>query len=232
VDWTITFLLTHFSTLHISSAELSDHLPHLALAFIFRFPCYYFRCSRFCLCMVCIEFTARSQTPVVSPKFSLMASDEAHEISAQPGENAANQAEESLVDQKVMASAEAASMHGNESDCESRFGDSGDNETASDNSGRLKVAVVAALAGISYDFGQSFATKTRLTSMESYARYFPKEYCHPRGAESMSKPRANEVVVFEDFFIAGLRMPPHLVLVDILHKFQVQLHQLTWNAIV
>jgi hypothetical protein len=25
--------------------------------------------------------------------------------------------------------------------------------------------------------------------------------------------------VFEDFFIAGLRIPPHLVLLEILHKF-------------
>jgi hypothetical protein len=37
-------------------------------------------------------------------------------------------------------------------------------------------------------------------------------------------PRANEVEVFKEFFTAGLRMPPHPVLVDILHKFWVQLH--------
>jgi hypothetical protein len=40
------------------------------------------------------------------------------------------------------------------------------------------------------------------------------------------------VVVFKDFFTAGLRIPPHTVLVDILHKFEVQLHQLTLNAII
>jgi hypothetical protein len=33
------------------------------------------------------------------------------------------------------------------------------------------------------------------------------------------------------FFTAGLRMPPHPVLSDILLKFQVQLHQLTPNTI-
>jgi hypothetical protein len=38
-------------------------------------------------------------------------------------------------------------------------------------------------------------------------------------------------MVFDDFFTAGLRMPPHPVLVDILRKFRVQLHQLTSNAI-
>jgi hypothetical protein len=40
------------------------------------------------------------------------------------------------------------------------------------------------------------------------------------------------VVVFEDFFTDGLRMPLHPVLLDILHKFQVQLHQLMPNAII
>jgi hypothetical protein len=99
VDWTVTFLLTPFFTMPISSAEICDHLPRLALAFSFRFPCYYFCCARFCLCMVRIKFTARPRTLIVSPKFSLMASDETPEISAQPGETSADQLEESLVDQ-------------------------------------------------------------------------------------------------------------------------------------
>jgi hypothetical protein len=38
----------------------------------------------------------------------------------------------------------------------------------------MNVAAAAALAGISYDFGQSNITKTHLGLMESYARYFPK----------------------------------------------------------
>jgi hypothetical protein len=40
------------------------------------------------------------------------------------------------------------------------------------------------------------------------------------------------VVVFKDLIVAGLRMPLHPVLLDILCKFQVQLHQLALNAIV
>jgi hypothetical protein len=38
--------------------------------------------------------------------------------------------------------------------------------------------------------------------------------------------------VFKDYFIAGLRIPPHPVLLDILRKFQLQLHQLMLNAII
>jgi hypothetical protein len=45
------------------------------------------------------------------------------------------------------------------------------------------------------------------------------------------EPDRNEVVIFEGFFTIGLRMPPHPVLADILLKYQVQLHQLTANAI-
>jgi hypothetical protein len=96
----------------------------------------------------------------------------------------------------------------------------------------MKVAVAAALAGISYGFGPSNITKTQLGMMESYAHYFPKGYSQPPGIESVPEPRANEAVIFEDFFIVGLRMLPHPVLVDILRKFLMQLHHLTPNAIV
>jgi hypothetical protein len=41
----------------------------------------------------------------------------------------------------------------------------------------------------------------------------------------------DEAVIYEDFFIAGLRMLLHPALADILLHFQVWLHQLTPNAI-
>jgi hypothetical protein len=56
-------------------------------------------------------------------------------------------------------------------------------------------------------------------SLESYARYFPKGFGRPPGAESVPDPQENEVVVFKDLFAAGLHMPQHPVLVDILRKF-------------
>jgi hypothetical protein len=42
----------------------------------------------------------------------------------------------------------------------------------------------------------------------------------------------DKAVVFEEFFTTGLRMPPYPVLVDILLKFHVHIHQLTPNSIV
>jgi hypothetical protein len=65
-------------------------------------------------------------------------------------------------------------LHGAKSDRESRSRDSRDSETAYEDSGRLKVAAAATLAGITYDFGSSNITKARVASMENYMRYFPK----------------------------------------------------------
>jgi hypothetical protein len=40
------------------------------------------------------------------------------------------------------------------------------------------------------------------------------------GTETMPEPNGDEVMVYEDFFVAGLRMTPHLALADILLHFQ------------
>jgi hypothetical protein len=39
------------------------------------------------------------------------------------------------------------------------------------------------------------------------------------GEETIPDSNKDEVVVFEDFFVAGLHMPPHTALVDIQLKF-------------
>jgi hypothetical protein len=96
----------------------------------------------------------------------------------------------------------------------------------------VKVATVTALSRISYDFGQSNIMRNCLGSMESYGHFFPRGYGWPPDAESVPDSRANEVIIFEDFFTAGICMPPHPVLVDILHKFCMQLHHLMPNAFI
>jgi hypothetical protein len=53
-----------------------------------------------------------------------------------------------------------------------------------------------------------------------------------RGKKLCPWPNSDEADVFEEYFTAGLWMPPYHVLTKILLKFQVQLHQLTLNAIV
>jgi hypothetical protein len=112
--------------------------------------------------MVCIKFSAHPKIPVVSSELESMALDKAPEISTQQREASTERREESLTDQQRGASTEVHSLCDVESDRESQFGDSGDNGTTSDNSGHMKVSAAAALAGISYDFGPSKVTKTRI----------------------------------------------------------------------
>jgi hypothetical protein len=170
--------------------------------------------------MVHIKFTACLRTPVVSPKFVLMASDDAIQISTEWKESPNEQPELSLAGEQAVVSTEVASEQGAGSDREDQSEGSGNSETASDNSGHLKIGAQAALAGMSYDFRQSTVMKACLASLESSAHYFPKGYARPPSVESVQVPSEDEVVVFEDFFIAGLCMPPDPILLDICASFR------------
>jgi hypothetical protein len=166
--------------------------------------------------MVCIKHTARPINVSGPSEVESMASDEVLEKSTQHRE----------------ASMEATSSFNAESNCESRSSGSEHSDTTSDDFGCLKVAVVAAAARITYDFGLSGVTKAHVRSMENYMRYFSEGYGWAPSVESLPEPCVNKAIFFEGSFTARLCVVPHLVLVDILHKFWVQLHQLTSNAIV
>jgi hypothetical protein len=49
--------------------------------------------------------------------------------------------------------------------------------------------------------------------------YFADGEARAPGAKTMSELEEDEAVVYEDFFIVGLRMPLHPALTDILFKF-------------
>jgi hypothetical protein len=86
-----------------------------------------------------------------------------------------------------------------------------------------KVVVVDPRESVrSYDFGLSTVTVGRIQQLEAL-RYF---------TEGSTREPGEETVVFEEFFAAGLWMPPHPALTEILLKYRVQLHQLTPNAFV
>jgi hypothetical protein len=58
------------------------------------------------------------------------------------------------------------------------------------------------------------------------------ERCWARpGAEEIPEPEG-ELVVFEAFFIASLRLPTHHFVAEVLQRFEVQVHQLTPNVVV
>jgi hypothetical protein len=144
-----------------------------------------------------------------------MALEDVAEVSTEHREISAERLEESLVDDRAVVSPEVVLERGAGSGQENESEGSNDNETASDDVERVKIGAVAILVGLSYDFVPSTVMRTRLGSLENSGHCFPKGYARPPGLEFVPSPRANEAVVFEDFFTAGLHMPPHPVLVDI-----------------
>jgi hypothetical protein len=82
----------------------------------------------------------------------------------------------------------------------------------------------------SYFFGPSTVTVSHIRGM-IHNGYFAEGMGREPREEIMLEHQPNKAVAFEEFFTAGLQMPPHIVLSDILLKFRVQLHQLTPNAI-
>jgi hypothetical protein len=86
-------------------------------------------------------------------------------------------------------------------------------------------------ASWSYIFGPSIVTVSHIREM-AFLCYFAEGDARALGEEIILEHSDDEVVVFDEFFAVGLRMPPRPVLADILFMFQVQLHQLTPNTIV
>jgi hypothetical protein len=78
----------------------------------------------------------------------------------------------------------------------------------------------------SYVFGPSTVTVGRVRKMASLGYFTEGTAWEPR-EEVVPEPVDDKVVVFKEIFAAGLRMSPPPALADILHKFWVQLHQLT-----
>jgi hypothetical protein len=81
-----------------------------------------------------------------------------------------------------------------------------------------------------YYFGSSTVTVGKIKEMMENG-YFVEGKARAHGGETVPELDSNEVIMYEEFFVAGLHMPPHPALADILLKFQAQLHQLMPNAI-
>jgi hypothetical protein len=80
------------------------------------------------------------------------------------------------------------------------------------------------------EFGVSRISSVHVQEMEQLGYFGNSVGCVP-GAEEILEPEG-ELVVFEAFFIAGLRLPAHHFVAEVLQRFEVQVHQLTPNAVV
>jgi hypothetical protein len=92
------------------------------------------------------------------------------------------------------------------------------------------VAVAELRLGDTVEFGVSRMSLVRVQDMQQLG-YFGGGVGRVPGAEEVPKPEG-ELVVFEAFFIVGLRLPVHRFVSEVLQKFEVQVHQLTPNAVV
>jgi hypothetical protein len=92
------------------------------------------------------------------------------------------------------------------------------------------VAVEELRADDTVDFGVSRMSSVRVQDIQRLG-YFGGGVARVPGTEEVPEPEG-ELVVFEAFFVAGLRLPVHRFVGEVLRRFNVQIHQLTPNAVV
>jgi hypothetical protein len=92
------------------------------------------------------------------------------------------------------------------------------------------VAVEELRDGGTVEFGVSRMSSVRVQDMQQLG-YFGGRVARVPGTEEVPEPKG-ELVVFETFFAAGLRLPAHRFVGEVLRRFDVQVHQLTPNAVV
>jgi hypothetical protein len=92
------------------------------------------------------------------------------------------------------------------------------------------VAAVELHPGDTVEFGGSWISSVRVQDMQQLG-YFGSGVGRVPGAEEVPEPEG-ELVVFKAFFTTGLRLPAHRFVSEVLRRFEVQVHQLTPNAMV
>jgi hypothetical protein len=84
------------------------------------------------------------------------------------------------------------------------------------------VAATELRPGDTVEFGVSRISSVHVQGMQQLG-YFGGGVGRVPGAEEIPEPEG-ELVVFEAFFIAGLRLPAHHFVSEVLQKFEVQVH--------
>jgi hypothetical protein len=76
--------------------------------------------------------------------------------------------------------------------------------------------------GDTVEFGVSRISSVRVQDKQQLGYFGNGVGCVPR-AEEVPEPEG-ELVVFEAFFTAGLRLPAHRFVAEVLQRFEVQVH--------
>ena len=86
-------------------------------------------------------------------------------------------------------------------------------------------------AAMSFEFGLSRVTSSDLAKFVKVG-WFARDLVRPSEGEVVPNPHDNEVVVYKEFFVAGLRFSPHPLVVGVLKKFNLKFHQLNPSSFV
>jgi hypothetical protein len=92
------------------------------------------------------------------------------------------------------------------------------------------LAAVELQSGHTVEFGVSRISSIRVQDMQQLG-YFGDGVGRVPGAEEIPEPEG-KLVVFKAFFVAGLCLPVHRFVAEVQQRFEVQVHQLTPNAVV
>jgi hypothetical protein len=93
------------------------------------------------------------------------------------------------------------------------------------------VADSASNAAVGFEFGLSRVTSSDLGEFAKVG-WFSRDLARPSEGEVVLDPRGDEVVVYKEFFLAGLRFPPHPLVVGVLKGFNLKFHQLNPSSFV
>jgi hypothetical protein len=104
------------------------------------------------------------------------------------------------------------------------LGESSSEDTMSD------LAAVELHLGHTVEFSVSRISSVRVQDMQQLG-YFGNGVGQVPGVEEIPEPEG-EIVVFEAFFTVSLRLPMHRFVADVLQRYDMQIHQLTPNAVV
>ena len=84
------------------------------------------------------------------------------------------------------------------------------------------LAVMELHPGNTVEFGTSRISSVRVLEMQQLG-YFGDGVRRAPGVEDIPEPEG-ELVVFEAFFVAGLRLPAHHFMAEVLRRFEVLVH--------
>ena len=76
-------------------------------------------------------------------------------------------------------------------------------------------------ATVSFKFGLSRVALSDLDELVK-ASWFARDLARPSEGEVVLDPHDDEIIVYKELFLAGLRFPPHHLIVGVLKRFNLK----------